>query len=52
MTVKGLLQGDGSRPAGGRGMVCGFSDLFQPSAALEWKGRKMEGKSLTSKSAI
>ncbi|WP_275950475.1 hypothetical protein [Clostridium sp. MCC353] len=32
--------------------VHGSSDLFRPSAALGPKGREMQGKSLTSKSAI
>ncbi|WP_275950495.1 hypothetical protein [Clostridium sp. MCC353] len=38
--------------ANGRGAVRGDSDLFRPSAALGLKEREMEGKSLTSKSAI
>ncbi|MBT9779241.1 hypothetical protein GPL15_22440 [Clostridium sp. MCC353] len=36
----------------GQGTFRGSSDLFRPSAALGPKGREMEGKSLTSKSAI
>ena len=47
-----VLAGRGSWFAGGRSTVHGSSDLFRPSAALGLKGREMEGKSLTSKSAI
>ena len=38
--------------ATGRGAVRGDSDLFRLSASLGLKGREMEGKSQTSKSAI
>ena len=48
----GSLAGRGSWFAGDRSTVHGSSDLFRPSAALGLKGREMEGKSLTSKSAI
>lgn len=40
-TVRGLLQGDGSRPAEGRGMVCSFSSWFRPSQL--WSEKKNEG---------
>ncbi|MBS6642366.1 MAG: hypothetical protein KH366_02145 [Clostridiaceae bacterium] len=47
-----ILAGCGSWFAGGRSTVHGSSYLFRPSAALGLKGREMEGKSPTSKSAI